>query len=83
VNPRHAVGEIYVDQMADIMAGDSFADGSTTTGRTCIAARKYRMLVQWYGGRFEVDEDIERLISSVLRLNKHFKIHPEAFGSEI
>ncbi|KAN0115284.1 hypothetical protein V8E51_004828 [Hyaloscypha variabilis] len=83
VNPRKPLGEVDFYQMADIMAGDSFTDGSTTTGRTYIAARKYRMLVQWYGGRFEVYEDIERLISSVLRLNKHFKIHPEAFGSDI
>ena len=69
-NSQSYVEEVDVYKMAEMTAGDPWEGNSSSTWRTYLAARKYRMLVQWSGGKFGVDQDILKAIESLLEIWK-------------
>ncbi|KAE9378855.1 hypothetical protein N431DRAFT_525666 [Stipitochalara longipes BDJ] len=64
------VEEVDIYKMARDMVGDTSEYELTRTGKVYIAARKYRMLIQWFGGTMRVDKDILKAVESLLAAQK-------------
>lgn len=58
--------EVDVYEMAEGMVGSYILLEGTWAGKVLVAARRYRMILQRYGGWVGADEDILREVESVL-----------------
>ena len=68
------VEEVDIYQMAETMTTnltEPFKDDTSISSRTYLAARKYRMLIQWCGGKFGVDRDILKVVEALLEIQKN------------
>jgi hypothetical protein len=62
---RGDVEEIDVYELATTMAGSHLVDIGSSAGEELLAARRYRMIVQWYGSKLGVDGDVLKDVQSV------------------